>query len=154
MNFFLSEGRINFLTWTTKVLAPHTSQSFKHSVAVSTKAINTACTNFFLCTHCIETFHFTLWSDSLKERHVHVSKSPHPVLTQFKFARFRICFASSVQTSWHRLTDREGIKLTSMNSDRTFAQACRLPIKSLVHKSFRCKNNGWSNNHVFTNIPH
>ena len=51
-----------------------------------------------------------------------------------------------VGIAWHK----ERIKLTSINSDKTFAQDCRFLIKSLVHNGLPCKNYGWSTNHNFT----
>ena len=107
------------------------------------------CMRTFLSTHREETFNLTLRSDSLKVRHPHVFKTPI-VLTRFQFAIFRIQLPSRIQTSWHFLTHRENMKLTSITSDNNFALVCRIANENLVHNSFSNKNYGWSTNLVST----
>ena len=115
--------RSNFLTGKKSDKSIH---SFKKSVAMGTKPINSEAVNFFLSACCIEAFNFTIWSFSSKRVHDRVFKA-----TSFAFVEVWIYL--SVDQDPNAYKDRSAWVDTTSRGGRNWPVS--IPTKDL-HKFF------------------
>ena len=128
------------------------NRSFKYSIAVWTKCINTKAVIFFLSVSCIKTFNFTFRSLSLKERHDHIFKATGFVLSRCGSTGFWIKIPSCVQSSRHSWTHWVWVKVISFKSNYGLANIRCFPNKGFINNCFACGNDIWITNNIFSDL--
>ena len=105
LNIFLIERRSNILTETKLIKA---ALGLKHSVALSTKSVNTEAFNFFLTACSKGALEFAIWSCSMKIGHDHFFKTLGVVLWRWEYTCLWMEMPMRIKTDGHQLTHRIG----------------------------------------------